>query len=143
MATVAANISNISPVDRLGDIKAEIARLKDIEAFLLDEIKDLGAGAHEGDTFRATVSEIAERTSLCPKAAEAKLREMGVARLRLRRVPGAKFLELRELSNGLHRHITRRRSREREPLQLRQCFETDKTAAGKILRAEGRMEKRE
>jgi hypothetical protein len=78
MTTVVANISNISPVDRLGDIKAEIARLKDIEAFLLDEIKDLGAGAHEGHTFRATVSEIAERTSLCPKAAEAKLREMGV-----------------------------------------------------------------
>ena len=78
MATVAATISNISPVDRLGDIKAEIARLKEIEAFLTDEIKDLGAGAHEGDTFRATVSEIAERQSLCPKAAEAKLRELGV-----------------------------------------------------------------
>ena len=39
MATVALNISNISPVDRLGDIKAEIARLKEIETFLTDEIK--------------------------------------------------------------------------------------------------------
>lgn len=78
MATVAATISNISPVDRLGDIKAEIARLKEIETFLTDEIKALGAGAHEGDTFRATVSEIAERSSLDAKAAEAKLRELGV-----------------------------------------------------------------
>ena len=78
MATVAATISNISPVDRLGDIKAEIARLKEIEAFLTDEIKDLGAGAHDGGLFRATVSDVAERQSLCPKAAEAKLRELGV-----------------------------------------------------------------
>ena len=78
MATVAANISNISPDERLGDSKAEIARLKEVEAFLLEEIKDLGAGAHEGDTFRATVSVVAERQSLDAKAAEAKLRELGV-----------------------------------------------------------------
>lgn len=78
MATVAATISNISPIDRLGDIKAEIARLKEIETFLMDEIKALGTGAHEGDTFRATVSEVAERQSLDVKAAEAKLRELGV-----------------------------------------------------------------
>jgi hypothetical protein len=78
MATVAATISNISPVDRLGDIKAEIARLKEIEAFLTDEVKSLGAGAHDGGLFRATVSDVAERQSLCPKAAEAKLRELGV-----------------------------------------------------------------
>ena len=78
MATVAATISNISPIDRLGDIKAEIARLKEIETFLTDEIKALGAGAHEGATFRATVSEVAERQSLDVKAAEAKLRELGV-----------------------------------------------------------------
>ena len=78
MATVAATISNISPVDRLGDIKAEISRLKEIEAFLTDEVKSLGAGAHDGGLFRATVSDVAERQSLCPKAAEAKLRELGV-----------------------------------------------------------------
>jgi len=78
MSTAFATITNISPVDRLGDIKAEIARLKEVEAFLIEEIKDLGAGAHNGDTFRATVSEIAERQSLDAKAAEAKLRELGV-----------------------------------------------------------------
>lgn len=78
MSTAFATITNIHPADRLGDIKAEIARLKEIEAFLIDEIKDLGAGAHDGSTFRATVSEIAERQSLDAKAAEAKLRELGV-----------------------------------------------------------------
>jgi hypothetical protein len=77
MATVAA-ISNITPVDRLGQIKAEIARLKEIEAFLVEEVKAQGVGAHDGDDYRATVSEIAERSSLDPKAAEAKLRELGV-----------------------------------------------------------------
>jgi hypothetical protein len=76
--TVLATISNIHPADRLGDIKAEIARLSEIAKFLETEIKDLGVGAHEGDLFRATVSEVAERSSLCAKAAEAKLRELGV-----------------------------------------------------------------
>jgi hypothetical protein len=76
--TVLATISNIHPADRLGDIKAEIARLSEISKFLEAELKDLGVGSHEGDLFRATVSEVAERSSLCPKAAEAKLRELGV-----------------------------------------------------------------
>ena len=76
--TVVATISNISPIDRLGDIKAQIADLKAIEAFLIDEIKALGAGAHEGASYRATVSEVAERTSADPKAMEAKLVELGV-----------------------------------------------------------------
>jgi hypothetical protein len=80
MATVAtiSPISPISPIDRLGEIKAEIARLKDIEALLLDEVKAFGPGAHDGDAYRAAVSEIAERQSLDVKAAETKLRELGV-----------------------------------------------------------------
>ena len=78
MSNAVSIISNIHPADRLGDVKAEIARLKEIEAFLLEEVKDLGAGAHDGDTFRATVSVVAERQSLDAKAAEAKLRELGV-----------------------------------------------------------------
>jgi hypothetical protein len=77
MATV-ATISPVSPIDRLGEIKAEIARLKDIEALLLDEIKAYGPGAYDGEGYRAAVSEIAERKSLDVKAAEAKLRELGV-----------------------------------------------------------------
>lgn len=78
MATVAATIQFISPVDRLGEVKAEIARLSGIAKFLEAEIKELGVGAHEGDLFRATVSEVAERETLDAKAAEAKLRELGV-----------------------------------------------------------------
>lgn len=77
MATVAA-ITPISPVDRLGDIRAEIARLKEVEAFLIDEVKSLGEGAHEGDAYRAAVSTVADRKTLDPKAAEAKLRDLGV-----------------------------------------------------------------
>jgi hypothetical protein len=75
---IAARISNISPIDRLGDIKAEIARLKEIEAHLLDEVKALGAGAHDGGQYRANVIVTEDRQSLCPKAAEAKLRDLGV-----------------------------------------------------------------
>lgn len=78
MATVAATIQFISPVDRLGEVKAEIARLSEIAKFLETEIKTLGIGAHEGDLFRATVSEVAERETLDVKAAEVKLRELGV-----------------------------------------------------------------
>ena len=76
--TALATISNVSPIDRLGDIKAQIADLKAIEAFLIDEIKALGTGAHDGAAYRASVSEVAERTSADPKAMEAKLVELGV-----------------------------------------------------------------
>lgn len=78
MATAFSTIENIHPADRLGDIRAQIASLKEVEGFLIDELKALGVGAHEGDSFRATVSEVDERFSLDAKAAEAKLRELGV-----------------------------------------------------------------
>lgn len=77
MATL-ARISPISPIDRLGDIKAEIARLKEIETLLVEEIKGLGAGAHDGAAYRANVIVTEDRQTLDPKAAEAKLRELGV-----------------------------------------------------------------
>jgi hypothetical protein len=67
-----------SVVDRLGDIKAQIAELKAIEANLIGILVNGGEGAVDGDTFRATVSSVAERSSLDAKAAEAKLRELGV-----------------------------------------------------------------
>lgn len=76
--TAIRKIKAISPIDRLGDIRAQIADLKATEAFLLDEVKALGLGAHEGDLFRATVSQTADSLSLDPKAAEAKLIELGV-----------------------------------------------------------------
>jgi hypothetical protein len=70
---LAANV-----VDRLGDIKAQIAELKAVEANLINLLVNSGEGVVEGSTFRATVSPVAERQSLDAKAAEAKLRELGV-----------------------------------------------------------------
>lgn len=77
MASI-ATITPVSPIDRLGDIRAEIARLKEIEAILIDDVKDLGPGAHEGAAYRAAVSVVEDRQTLDAKAAEAKLRELGV-----------------------------------------------------------------
>ena len=65
-------------VDRLGDIKAQIADLKKVEADLIKRITDAGEDAIDGRFYRATVSEVAERQSLDAKAAEAKLRALGV-----------------------------------------------------------------
>jgi hypothetical protein len=76
-ATLTA-ISNVHAADRLGDIRAQIAELKAVEEAIVSEVKSLGAGAHEGDAYRATVSEVADRETLDPKAMEAKLRELGV-----------------------------------------------------------------
>lgn len=76
--TRTATISNVSPIDRLGDIKAQIADLKAIEAFLVEEVRALGAGAHEGAAYRASVSEVAERSAPDPKAMEAKLLDLGI-----------------------------------------------------------------
>ena len=79
MATAANTIDlAASVVDRLGDIKAQIAELKKVEANLVALIVNTGDTAIDGGLFRATVSEVAERQSLDVKAAEAKLRELGV-----------------------------------------------------------------
>lgn len=79
MATAANTIDlAASVVDRLGDIKAQIAELKKVEANLVALIVNTGDNAIDGNLFRATVSEVAERSSLDVKAAEAKLRELGV-----------------------------------------------------------------
>lgn len=55
--------SNLSNIDRLGEIKAKIAELKKEEEALRDEIVALGVGTHEGDLFRVSVS-ITERETL-------------------------------------------------------------------------------
>ena len=71
-------IRNVNPVDALGEIRAQIAALKESEEIYLAQIKAAGIGAHDGSLFRATVSEVADRESLDSKAMEAKLRELGV-----------------------------------------------------------------
>lgn len=65
-------------VDRLGAIKAQIAELKKVEGNLTELLINSGTDVVDGGTFRATISEVAGRTSLDAKAAEAKLRELGV-----------------------------------------------------------------
>lgn len=78
MATVFATVSAVSDVDRLGEIKAQIADLQAIEKKLLESIKAHGVGKYDGDWFSASVVQIEDRFSLDAKAAEAKLRELGV-----------------------------------------------------------------
>ena len=65
-------------VDRLGDIKAQIAQLKEVEADLIKRLIDNAEASVDGIAYRATVSVVAERQSLDVKAAEAKLRDLGV-----------------------------------------------------------------
>lgn len=65
-------------IDQLGSVKARIAELKAEEARLASLVAESGYDAYEGNLFRATVSKVADRQSLDVKAAEAKLRELGV-----------------------------------------------------------------
>jgi hypothetical protein len=58
-------------------------------------------------------------------------------------VPGAEFLQLRELADGLQRDIARSRSGEGEALQVWQRLQMREPAAGELLRAKRRMEKGE
>lgn len=79
----AAALSNIGTalaqdVDALGEIKAQIAALKEREAELTARITAAGPGAYEGSRYRASVSETGATFSLDAKAAEEKLRELGV-----------------------------------------------------------------
>lgn len=64
--------SNRHIIDRLGELKAKIAELQTEEKALRDEVIALGVGAHEGDLFRATVTE-SERATLDMAAVREKL----------------------------------------------------------------------
>lgn len=65
-------LSNQNPIDALGEIKARIADLEKIEKDLRERVVAMGVGAHEGDTFRATVS-VSEREKLDMDAVRQKL----------------------------------------------------------------------
>lgn len=78
MATQPVIDLTAAAVDQLGSIKARIAELKAEEARLTALVANSGELEIDGSIFRATVSTVAERQSLDPKAAEAKLRELGV-----------------------------------------------------------------
>lgn len=78
MATNPVTNLTVAVVDRLGEVKAEIARLKELEAELAARLVDSGEREIDGSLFRATVVTTADSYSIDPKAAEAKLRELGV-----------------------------------------------------------------
>ena len=64
--------TNVNPVDALGELKAQIADLEAQEKALRDSIAELGAGAYDGDLFRASVS-IADRETIDWRAIAEKL----------------------------------------------------------------------
>jgi hypothetical protein len=51
-----------NPIDELGHLKATAANLALAEKKVKDEVAALGAGGHDGELFRATVSEAERET---------------------------------------------------------------------------------
>lgn len=76
MITVVSSKSNLCDIDRLGELKAQIADLQELADKLASDIKELGAGKHEGDLFSATVSKVEDAWSADPKAISKKLQEL-------------------------------------------------------------------
>ena len=62
----------ISTIDRLGQIKAQIANLETEQKALRDVLVEQGPGAYEGELFRVTVS-LSERETLDMEAVREKL----------------------------------------------------------------------
>jgi N-methylhydantoinase B/oxoprolinase/acetone carboxylase alpha subunit len=59
-------------IDRLGELKAQIAELEREADKLKDIVRELGAGAYEGERYRATVS-MFDRETLDMEAVREKL----------------------------------------------------------------------
>ncbi len=64
--------SNMTTVDQLGNLQAEIAALQTQEKSLKDELKAEGVGVIEGDLYNATVYD-SERKTTAWKAIATKL----------------------------------------------------------------------
>lgn len=71
-----AKKTNLCTIDQLGELKAQIADLQAVADKLADEVKEMGAGKHEGELFSATVSVVDAAWSVDPKAVSAKLKEL-------------------------------------------------------------------
>ena len=76
MASVFSRISNLTDIDRLGELKAQIADIQSMADELASTIKDMGAGRHDGELFSATVSVVDDRYAADPKAIATKLLEV-------------------------------------------------------------------
>lgn len=62
--------SNMTTVDQLGNLQAEIAALQVQETSLKDELKAEGVGTIEGDLYDATVFDSERKTTAWKKIAE-------------------------------------------------------------------------
>lgn len=62
--------SNMTTVDQLGNLQAEIAALQTQEKGLKDELKAEGVGVIEGDLYDATVYDSERKTTAWKKIAE-------------------------------------------------------------------------
>ena len=62
--------SNLTTVDQLGTLQAEIAALQTQEKSLKDELKAEGVGVIEGDLYDATVYDSERKTTAWKKIAE-------------------------------------------------------------------------
>ena len=62
--------SNMTTVDQLGNLQAEIAALQTQEKSLKDELKAEGVGVIEGDLYDATVYDSERKTTAWKKIAE-------------------------------------------------------------------------
>lgn len=76
MAHVISRTSNLCDIDRLGELKAQIADLTKLADELADAVKEMGAGQHEGELFSACVIKVEDRWAADSKAIAAKLKEL-------------------------------------------------------------------
>jgi hypothetical protein len=79
MSIANKKITPVSPVDRLGDLRARIADLEITEKFLVAEIKASGAGTYDGALFSATVTEVGGRATFDRAKAEKRLLQLGAS----------------------------------------------------------------
>jgi hypothetical protein len=76
VAGVGHNSTN--DIDTLGALLADIAALEEKVKPIKERVKAMGVGQHDGDLFRATVSDVDESESYDANDMEKKLRELGV-----------------------------------------------------------------
>lgn len=76
MTTIIMSKSNLCDIDRLGELKAQIADLQELADKLAVDIKEMGPGKHEGELFSASVVKVEDAWSADPKAISAKLKEL-------------------------------------------------------------------
>lgn len=79
MSIAAKKIIPVSPVDRLGKLRAQIANLQAEEKKLVAEIKGWGPGAYEGALFNATVFEVEGRETFDRAKVERRLLQLGAS----------------------------------------------------------------